>query len=56
MTKSRMQDILNEVVGYLVELARTEEAIRILRNLGVSDYELIHDLGFFESDVYKEEE
>lgn len=56
MTKARMEELLNEVVGYLVELARTEEAIRILRNLGVSDYELVHDLGFSEKDVFNDED
>lgn len=56
MTDSRREDILNEVIGYLVELVDVNETIHILRNLGVTDYELVHDLDFFESDVYKEEE
>lgn len=53
MTDSRREDILNEVIGYLVELVDVNETIHILRNLGVTDYELVHDLDFFESDVYK---
>jgi len=51
MPYERSMEVINEMVGYLVELMDTEEAIRVLRNLGVTDYELVHDLGFDEADL-----
>lgn len=55
MTQERAMEILDELIGYLVELARDEEAIRILRNCGVTNYELVHDFGFEKDDVMKGE-
>lgn len=52
MDKSRIIELYNEMLGYLVELISDEkELIHVLHNIGFNDDEICYELGINLDDV-----